>query len=194
MISKTFNMIENYIYLSHLDRFLVIPVYPESIADSMSASYSSTTPLSRPAPIYAYSHSGPRTVQLTLSLHRELMYQVNVASSNINSNELEIGEDYVDYLIKNLQAIAVPKYVASNRMVNPPQVSVRIGNEIYIHGIVEGAVSVTYSLPLLQDNKYAQVTIAFTVSEVDPYSAETIAEQGSFRGLSKSLERRIYKK
>lgn len=194
MISKVFTMIENYIYMSHLDKFLVIPTYPESIQDSMSASFSSTTPLSRSAPIYAYSNSGPRTVQINLNLHRELMYQVNTEQSNINPKELEIGEDYIDYLIKNLQAISVPKYVASNRMVNPPQVSVRFGNEIYIHGIVEGAVGVTYSLPLLENNKYAQVSVSFNVSEIDPYSAETIAEQGSFRGLSKSLERRIYKK
>lgn len=122
------------------------------------------------------------------------MAQINTNVSNINSEELEIGEDYIDYLIKNLQAMAVPKYAAANRMVNPPQVSVRFGNEVYIHGIVEGGISVTYSLPLLQNDKYSKVDISFTVSEIDPYSAETIAEQGSFRGLNKSLERRIYKK
>lgn len=194
MIAKTFNVIENYIYMSHLDRFLILPTYPESITDTMSASYTSTTPLSRSAPIYAYSKSGPRSLQINLALHRDLMYQLNYESSNINLSELEIGDDYIDYLIKNLQAIAVPKYVASNRMVNPPQVSVRFGNEIYIHGIVDGSIGVTYSLPLLENDKYAQVGISFTVSEIDPYSAETIAEQGSFRGLSKSLERRIYKK
>ena len=192
--AKYFSLIENYIYMSHLDKFLILPVYPETITDSMAASYTSTTPLSRSAPIFAYSNSGPRTIDVTLNLHRDLMQQVNTGVSNVNPEEVKIGDDYIDYLIKNLQSIAVPKYAASTRMVNPPQVSVRFGNEIYIHGIINGNISVTYKMPLLDNNKYSQVTISFTVSEVDPYSAETIAEQGSFRGLNKSLERRLFKK
>jgi len=194
MISKTFNMIENYLYMSHLDAFVVLPTYPESISDNMPASYTATTPLSRSAPIYAYSNSGPRTLQVTLVLHRELMTQINTNVSNLDLSKLDINDDYVDTIIKQLQAIAVPKYAAANKMVNPPTVSVRFGNEIYIHGIVDGGVSVVYSLPLLENNKYAQVTITFTVTETEAYSAETIAQQGSFRGLNRSLERRIYKR
>lgn len=194
MATKAFKMIENYLYMSHLDSFVILPTYPEQINDSMSATFTSTQPLSRSAPIYAYSYSGPRSITFTLVLHRELMTQINTNVSNLDIKKLDIGDDYVDTIIKQLQAIAVPKYASASKMVNPPTVSVRFGNEIYIHGIVDGGVAVNYSLPLLDNNKYAQVSISFTVSEIDPYSAETIAQQGSFRGLNKSLERRIYKK
>ena len=78
-------------------------------------------------------------------------------------------------------------------MVNPPMVAIRFGNEIYIKGIVNGSVSVEYSGPILPNNKYALVNISFTVTEVDPYDAETVAVSGSFRGLNKTLERRLYK-
>ena len=180
--------------MSHLDSFVILPTYPEQINDAMSATFTSTQPLSRSAPIYAYSYSGPRSITFTLVLHRELMTQINTNVSNLDIKKLDIGDDYVDTIIKQLQATAVPKYASASKMVNPPTVSVRFGNEVYIHGIVDGGVAVTYSLPLLDNNKYAQVSISFTVSEIDPYSAETIAQQGSFRGLNKSLERRIYKK
>lgn len=194
MATKAFKMIENYLYMSHLDSFVILPTYPEQITDTMNATFTSTQPLSRSAPIYAYSYSGPRSITFTLVLHRELMTQINTNVSNLDIKKLDIGDDYVDTIIKQLQAIAVPKYASVSKLVNPPTVSVRFGNEVYIHGIVDGGVAVTYSLPLLNNNKYAQVSISFTVSEIDPYSAETIAQQGSFRGLNKSLERRIYKK
>ena len=106
-------------------------------------------------------------------------------------------KDYVDVLTRQIQAIAVPRYSASEKMVDPPMVAVRIGNEIYIKGIVNGAVSVAYSGPIInmsydsiaKNDKYAIVEISFTVSEVDPYGADEIANVGSFRGLNTSLER-----
>ena len=82
-------------------------------------------------------------------------------------------------------------------MVNPPMVSVRLGNEIYVKGIVNGGIQVTYQLPILaatsslEGDKYAQVTVTFTVSEIDPYDAETVMLEGSFRGLDRTLERRL---
>ena len=76
-------------------------------------------------------------------------------------------------------------------MVDPPMVAVRFGNDIYIKGVVTGSVSVDYSPPILETNKYAVVTIGFEVSEVDPYDASMVAQAGSFRGLDKSLERRL---
>ena len=78
-------------------------------------------------------------------------------------------------------------------MVNPPLVAIRFGNDIYIKGIVNGGISITYSGPIGTDNKYKQVQLSFTISEVDPYDAQTVMQQGSYRGLNKTLERRIYK-
>lgn len=189
-IARPDKMIENYLYMYHTDTFVVLPTYPETITDTLNSTFSETAILSRSAPIYSYSYSGPRQVQITLSLHRDMMTQINYGVSNIT---LELGDDYVDTIIKQLQAIALPKYMASEKMVNPPMVAVRFGNDIFIKGIVNGGVSVTYSLPILSNGKYAQVQISFTVSEVDPYDAETVMTQGSLRGVSRTLERRLYK-
>ena len=35
--------------------------------------------------------------------------------------------------------------------------------------------------------------ISFTVTEVDPYDAQTVAKMGSFRGLDRTLEKNLYK-
>lgn len=184
------NLIENYIYLYHLDKFVIIPTYPDSFQDSLTSTFTSSTPLSRSAPIFSYSNSGPRTLQINLSLHRDMMQMVNYGRSNIN---VALGDDYVDTIIKNLQACALPSYKAASKMVNPPSVAVRFGNEIFIKGIVQGGVTVTYKLPLLENNKYALVDISFQVIETDPYDAESVAQNGSFRGLDKTIERRLYK-
>ena len=87
------NLIDNYIYLYSYDEFLVIPVYPDSISDSASASYGESTALSRSAPIYSYSHSGPRTVRITLALHRDLLEGVNI---NVSNMKVEINPEIID--------------------------------------------------------------------------------------------------
>lgn len=192
-VSQVFNMIENYIYLYHTKTLIAIPTYPEEITDTMGITYNTTTPLSRSAPIYSYSNSGPRSFALTLNLHRDMMKSINTTVSNLNVADLG-KDDYVDILAKQLQAIALPKYAASEKMVNPPMIAVRFGNELFCKGVVQGAVGVKYSGPILRNDKYALVTIDFTVNEVDPYDAETVMQVGSFRGLSQDLERNIYKK
>lgn len=191
MATRKFDLIENYIYLYHLKQFVIIPTFPESINDSMSANFASTAMLSRSAPVFSYSNSGPRTLQIDLHLHRDLMYDLNYQKSNL---AITLDDDYIDTLIKNLQAIAVPEYEASSKMVNPPMVAVRFGDDIFCKGVVTGSIGVSYRLPLLANNKYAQVDLSFAVSEVDPFSASTIAQQGSFRGLDTTLERNLYKR
>ena len=185
-----FEMINNYIYLYHTDQFVILPTYPETVQDSLSSTFAQSNPLSRSAPIYSYSYSGPRSIQVNLKLHREMMTQINYQVSNLI---VELGDDYIDTLIKQLQSIALPKYSAAEKMVNPPQVALRFGNEIYIKGVVNGGITVTYSGPILPDDKYAVVDISFVVYEVDPYDAVTVQTAGSFRGLNKTLERRLYR-
>ena len=189
-----FDLIQNYLYMYHIDKFVLLPTYPETVQDSLSATFASTNPLSRSAPIYSYSYSGPRQIQVSLNLHRDMMQQLNYGVSNINLNEVDIGDDYIDTMIKQLQAIALPRYSGDTKMINPPLIALRFGNEIYIKGVVTSGISVTYSGPILSTNKYAVVDISFTVCEITPYDAESILSLGSFRGISKTLERRIYKK
>lgn len=186
--SKTFTMIDNYVYLYHTDTLIALPMYPESIQDTTSISYSPSTPLSRSAPIYSYQNSGPREFQVDLPLHRDMMNQINTSASNLAIANLG-DEDYVDIMINQLQSIAYPVYGAAEKMVNPPMIAIRFGNDIFCKGVVTSNVTVTYSGPILVTNKYAAVNVAFTVSEVDSYDALFVANNGGVRGISTTLDR-----
>ena len=198
---------ENYIYISHLkdevvtwkdpngdivgntieDPYFIIPTYPDTINDSLKSTFQEANALSRSAPVYTYSNSGPRDVQFTFKLHRDMMDEFNVGRSNYT---LKDGEDYVEGLVHCLQAIAVPKYNLQNKLVEPPLVAVRISKDIFIKGIVNGGVAVNYEKPLLYpDGRYAVMVVSFTVSEVDPYDSTTIYKNGSFRGVTKAMKK-----
>lgn len=181
----------NYIYLYHTDEFLPIPVFPDQIMDQMQSTFSQQNALSRTAPVFSYSYSGPRQVQVGLSLHRDMLYGMNKIM-DISGVEVEIGDDYIDTLIKKIQAVALPKYNGENKEVIPPMVAVRFGDDVFIKGVVTGGVSVEYHAPIIQSldgkgAKYAQVNVAFTVYEVDPYDAESVSRLGSFRGLTRAI-------
>lgn len=180
---------DNYLYISHLDedfQFWRLPCCPETISDSMSSTFTPTNALGRSAPVYTYSNSGPRTVQIELKLHRDMMDDVNIGVSNA---QIKTGEDYIDSLVRALQAIAVPKYNLSNKAVEPPLVALRLANEVFIKGIVTSNIGITYKLPLLSNGKYAQIALSLQVTEVDPYDATSVFTNGSFRGVVKTLKR-----
>lgn len=182
-------LIENYIYLYHTKTFILIPVFNESIVDQMGTTFESSTPMSRSAPIYSYKSSGPRHLQVSLELHRDLMVQMN---QNVSNAPIKPGDDYVDVLIKQLQAASLPVYGGAQKLVDPPLVALRYGNDVFIKGVVNGGVTVTYNLPILDDNKYAQVGVSFEIYEVDPYDAQQVMLIGSFRGFDSSLERNVW--
>ena len=199
-MAKHLNLAENYIYIYHTGQFVILPQYPDNISDRMDASFSSTTPLSRSAPIYSYAGSGPRTVQVNLSLHRDLIQQLNdEVKGRTNSND-EDYIDYIDFLINQLQTIVIPKYDASSKLVDPPLVAVRFGNQIFIKGVIAGSISTTYRGPILQtslinpskNNKYGIVELSFIVSEIEPFGADEISQIGSFRQINTTLVRNIY--
>ena len=185
----------NYIVILHLlsekaetfnePIYAVLPQWPEEIADSIGSSFNSTNALSRSAPVFSYQYSGPREMQISIDLHRDMMDEANYFISNL---PIEDKDDYVDALIKALQAVALPNYHGETKEVEPPMVAVRFGEEIFIKGVVNGGITVTYKKPLLNNNKYAQVSISFKVSEVDPMDAKSIAQVGSFRNISKSFK------
>jgi hypothetical protein len=179
---------DNYLYISHLDedfQFWQLPCTPETINDSMASTFNETSALGRSAPVFTYSKSGPRTVQISLKFHRDMMDALNAGTSNV---VVKLGDDYVDTLIKALQAIALPRYNLSNKAVEPPLVALRLSQEVFIKGVVTSAIGIEYALPILSNGKYAQVSISFTVSEVDPYDATTVFQNGSFRGVVKTLK------
>ena len=164
---------ENYIVLHHINKKFIIPVDPDAISDGMSASFAENMPLSRSAPIYSYQNSGPRTVQVSFTLHRDLCKEFNPGE-----------EDMVEELVTNLNALVLPDYDSANKIVNPPLVSLQIRDEIYIKGIVNN-VGITYNLPIINYGtadkalfKYALVNINFGVSEITPYSASILPRVG----------------
>lgn len=184
---------ECYIFLHHVKNvkgtngvLILLPSYADDINDSISVSFAQSTPLSRSAPIYSYQNSGPRSIQVHFDLHRDMMWQLNYQQSNMPLSS-ESGDDYVDVMAREIQAAALPSYSATGKMVNPPLVSLRLGNDIFIKGVVSGSVGVRYSYPILSNKKYAGVGIDFSIVEVTPYSADDVISQGSFRGLSMTL-------
>lgn len=182
-------LIPNYIYFYHLDKYAILPSYPESITDSMQSTFQETNALARSAPILTYSNSGPRSVTLEIDLHRDLMNDVNVNNVNFKTgvDALNIRDvDYTDILINYLQASALPSYNSykTSKDIKPPMIAVRLGNDIFIRGVVKGSVTVTREKPILINNKYAKVKISIPITECDPYDAEKVAEVGSFRGLT----------
>lgn len=194
---KWFKLIQdNYIYIYHGNdmtdgEYVLIPNWPDQMRDSMSSTFNSTNALSRSAPVWSYAYSGPRTVDLTVDLHRDMLQLCNLNISNLQIDDF--NEDYVDVLIRKLQSVSVPKYESSTKSVQPPQVAVRFGNEIFIKGIVTGSINVSYSKPVLDNGKYAVVSLNFSITETDPYDAATIKEQGSFRGITSSWLKGPYK-
>lgn len=185
-----YKMVDNYIYLYHLDKYLILPSYPESVTDTLGSTFASTTILARTAPIVSYSYSGPRTLSFNMTLHRDMVDQINKTNLTFLDGApiVSIGDDYIDVLVRYLQASALPSYGdAKDKMVNPPQVAIRFGSQIFIKGIINSEISVTYSGPITKDGKYQLLDLTFSIQEVDPQDAETIAKWGSFRGLEKAL-------
>lgn len=173
-----------YLYISHLDeghQYWQLPGYPDEVSDQMASNFKTSTALGRSAPVYTFSDSGPRTININLSFHRDMFEEM---PSNVAPRD---DEDKAESFIHALQAIAVPRYNLANKAVEPPLVAVRLGREVFIKGIVSSSISVTYGKPILSNEKYAIVKISFTVSEVDPYDATTIYTNGSFRGLTATL-------
>lgn len=176
-----------YLYISHLDenyQYWMLPGYPEKVSDQMQSLFQANSALGRSAPVYTFSNSGPRTVQINLSFHRDMFEEINQVHGK---GRFTNGDDYAEQFIHALQAIAVPKYNLSNKAIEPPLVGIRLGREVFIKGIVSGGVSVTYGKPILANEKYAIIDVSFTVSEVDPYDSSTVFKNGSFRGLTATL-------
>lgn len=204
MSSGDLPIIDNYIYFYHLEnadgsfgKFCILPLYPESIQDSNKSDFSQTQSLARSAPVFTFSHSGPREVNFNFTLHRDMMNDVNKEVSNLKSSVVPFDtDDYIDTLIKHLQSAALPNYrnySSGSKSVIPPMVAIRFGNEIFIKGVVTSSISCNYKKPILYNKKYAQVEISFSICETDPYDADITVQSGSFRGLTATFKDGIYR-
>lgn len=190
--------IPNYIYFYHLDEYCILPLYPDQITDNMASTFQQTNSLSRSAPVFTFSNSGPRSVRIDLDLHRDLINDLNKNNPGLIKKNVKSlkTEDYMDVLLNYLQAAALPKYSSYNtstsKSVIPPMVAIRFGNDIFIKGVVDSGVSVTYKKPIMSNNKYATMSVSFSVYEVDPFDAKIVSEEGSFRGITSTFKSGIF--
>ena len=139
-----------YLYISHLDedyQYWMLPGYPDEVGDNMSSAFGQNTALGRTAPVYTYSSSGPRTIQISLEFHRDMFEEINSHAGG-KVKKFDSGDDMAETFIKALQSIAVPKYNLSNKAIEPPLVAIRLGSEVFIKGVVDGGVHVTYKKPM----------------------------------------------
>lgn len=178
-----------YLYISHLDddyKYWQLPGYPDEVTDDMRSTFQENSALGRSAPVYTFSSAGPRTIAIKLHFPRDVFDEM---PSNVKPRD---DEDMTESFIHALQAIAVPKYNLSNKAIEPPLVAVRLGREVFIKGVVTSGISVSYGKPILVDEKYSDINVSFTISEVDPYDATTIFKNGSFRGMTATFRQGMH--
>lgn len=191
--------IDAYIYIYHMNLMFNLPVVPDSIQDSLPISFNSEPVLSRSAPQVTFSSAGPRTLQVSLKLHRQMFCQENkeagAIAKNIKMMDPATGKimdvpltDAADLLINAITTLSLPKYTDSTKAVVPPSLLIRFGNESCIRGVPSG-FSKTASGAWLKNGKLSDVTLNFTITEVEPYSAQYTAENGTLRAISTNLQR-----
>ena len=112
---KHFKLIDNYVYLYHTDEYLVIPTWPESIADSLKSTFSEQNALSRSAPVLSYSHSGPRQITISLHLHRSMLEDTIYDNSKMN---VDLDDD-IRIISPEVNTTVLFKNAPDEYMLNP---------------------------------------------------------------------------
>lgn len=137
------------------------PVYPESIDDGISATYT-TMPdmLYQYEPWQVYDSSGPRSNTYTFDMHRD-MWTGDHTDGKCNE------------LIRFCEANCYPEYTGS--LVNTALVILYIKGKPLIRGIMTD-VSVSWDGPIGQDGFYLHCTLKLTIVEVseDALSYSTV--------------------
>ena len=158
---------------------ILLPNWPDNIQDGQNANWSATQILGRSAPIQSYGYTQARSISIQMQLHREMLKQTNVrAKYPIKDKQIE--EDYVEYVVNMLYGSVIPNYSSSAKLVDPPMVAIRIGNQMYIKGVCT-RFTVGYKGAILRDNKYSEMEITIDVTEINPYDAITAMGVGAFR-------------
>lgn len=128
-----------------------IPVYPETIKDGRTASYS-TMPdtLYQYEPWYTYNSSGPRSLSVSFHMHRQ-MWTGDERDGKANE------------LIRFCEASTYPRYRGSS--VNTDTCTLYIKGYPYITGIVSG-VDVEWDGPIGLDGFHLEFTMTISFTEV----------------------------
>ena len=150
---------------------LNMPCYPDSIEDGVNAEYSETNLLGRSEPFLIYNYTTGRKLSFTFNMHREMTE----------------SEDEIEKIVKVIESGVYPQYGSD---IAPQKVDVKIGNQIYISGVMTNERT-TWSGPIDKNtdkngnayDKYNLVSVNFTVVEStnNPKSASDIAKIGGYR-------------
>ena len=150
---------------------LNMPCYPETIEDGTQANYSTTELLGRSEPFLIYNNTSGREISFTFNMHREMTN----------------NEDEIDRIVKVIESGVYPKYGSD---IAPQKVEVKIGNQIYISGVMKnertswsGPIDINKDQNGNTYNKYNIVSVTFTVAEStnNPKSAADIVRMGGYR-------------
>lgn len=162
----------NYIHNHSTGATYYLP-YPDTLNDSMAVSYTPVTILSRSAPVYVWTNSGPRTVSVEFNLHRDM-----------DNDSVIIGltkrQFTVNKFLDEIQSLSLPSY-SNSGVITAPQISMRIGSKCFITGVLTSAPQVNYNKPLNKDGEYQQATVSLAISEVGAYDADIVRSVGNYR-------------
>lgn len=139
------------LYSSLADTMMDIPAYPEEISDGRSATYTQMPDLLyQYEPWQLYQSSGPRSVQYSFKLHRDMW----------NSNHNVGG---ANHLIRFCEANCYAKYDGS--AVHTATVTLYLNGQPHITGVLTD-VSVDWEGPLGHDGFYLAFTLKLSITEV----------------------------
>ena len=133
----------------------VFPCYPESYSDSHSANFTPQTPMGRSEPFQIYQNSGPRTVNVSFRMDREMTHTTDIGS-----------------LVGLVQSACYP---LGDEATIVPRVTLVLGANCSITGVIP-SVSTNWSDTIIE-NKYMVVTLDFSVMECtgNPKTAGVVA-------------------
>lgn len=132
-----------------------LPLYPDEISDSISASWQSQDILGRSSPVTSYMSTNYREVSFGFELHRELLFNCDNYLKNVkNKGRNARNKNYThiattEEILSILRLACYPVYLKNGLM--SPVVVFRFG-EFFCKGFME-SVSYTWKKPII-DNKY----------------------------------------
>lgn len=141
-------------YLTSSQGTIYFPCYPESYSDSHQASMASQTPLGRSEPFLIYQNSGPRTVNVSFRMDREMTHVTDIGA-----------------VVGYVQSMCYP---AGEYATIIPRCTLVIGNNCSITGVIQ-SVNTNWSDTIIA-NQYMVVTLDFSVTECTghPKTANTV--------------------
>lgn len=137
---------------------------PESIDDSYSANFPTTSMQGRSSPIYGYGDGGPRTVSFSIVLYEEF---------------IDGDKDIID-VVNELKSLSYPEY---RGRVIAPRAIVKLGGMVNIIGVCS-SVGVNWQLPYGETSRgrvsylHADVSLSFDEVKPIPSSASDIIKGG----------------